>query len=93
VAHPVLEAARRLFGIEEARHVPAPVGMAHAYDLTRILALAIDRAGSTDRARVRDALEQVRDYPDLVRHDALDRADVFMARYAREDHAIVRIRP
>ncbi len=99
----VLAAARRLFGIDNPRLLPSPVGLAHAYDLARILALAIDRAGTTDRTRVRDALEQVRNYAGLVRdfprpfapgrHDALNRSDVFMARYATEDHAIVPIRP
>lgn len=66
-------------------------------------ALAINRAGSPDRARVRDALEPVRGYPGPVgycprpfapgRRDAPDQGDVFMVRYAREDQTIVRIRP
>ena len=36
--------------------------MAHAYDLTHILAKAINLAGSTDRTKIRDALEQVENY-------------------------------
>lgn len=69
----------------DTRHkedVLAPVGTAHAYDLVHLLAKAIADAGSTDRAKVRDALESqgfhagiMKDYappftPD--RHDALD---------------------
>ena len=99
-ARQVLAAAQRMFGVKDARSLAAPVGLAHAYDLTHILARAIDRAGSTERAAVRTALEQVRDYDGLIkrypqpftpaRHEALSLEDVFMARYA-PDGAIVRI--
>ena len=64
---------------------------------------SVDRAGSPDRARVGDALERVRDYPGPIRYiprpfapgrcDAPNQGDVLMARYAREDQAIVRLRP
>ena len=99
-ARQVLAAAQRLFGVKDARSLAAPVGLAHAYDLTHILARAIDRAGSTERTAVRAALEQVRNYEGLIkrypqpftpaRHEALSLEDVFMARYA-PDGAIVRI--
>lgn len=99
-ARQVLAAAQKMFGVKDARSLTAPVGVAHAYDLTHILARAIDRAGSTERAAVRTALEQVRDYEGLIkrypqpftpaRHEALSLEDVFMARYA-PDGAIVRI--
>jgi len=101
VAQRVVQAARR-YGIDGPRRIPAPVGVAHAYDLIRILARAIQIAGSTDRNAVRDALEKVTDYAGLVktypqpftadRHDALSPQEVFMARYA-DDGAIVRIDP
>lgn len=90
----ILEAARRLEGIVDARKLYSPVGIAHAYDLTHILARAIDLAGGTDREAVRDALEQVRNYDGLIKHyarpfsakdhDALGPETVFMARYARD---------
>jgi branched-chain amino acid transport system substrate-binding protein len=74
------------------------VGLAHAYDLTHLLARAIEHAGSIDRARVRDALEQVTDHAGLTghyprpftpqRHEALGVEQLFMARY-RRDGAIV----
>lgn len=92
--------AGRLFGIDRPEKIPSPVGMAHAYDLIHILALAIDKAGSTDRIRIRSALEQVRNYPGLIkpysrpftpeRHEALGPEDVFMSRF-RADGAILRI--
>lgn len=99
VARRVLAALRERWGVEGARHVDSPVGVAHAYDLTHLLALAIRRAGSTDRKAVRDALEQLPAYAGLVRHyarafapgrhDALDGTQVFIARYA-SDGAILR---
>jgi branched-chain amino acid transport system substrate-binding protein len=99
-ARQVLAAAQKMFDVKDARSLAAPVGLAHAYDLTHILARAINRAGSTERAAVRTALEQVRDYDGLIkrypqpftpaRHEALSLEDVFMARYA-PDGAIVRI--
>jgi branched-chain amino acid transport system substrate-binding protein len=94
----VMAGVRRLGGSGRIEDVPSPVGFGHAYDLTHILARAVDLAGSTDRARVRDALERVRSYDGLVRrfdppftparHEALQRADLFFARY-RADGALV----
>jgi branched-chain amino acid transport system substrate-binding protein len=87
----VLDAAERLFGVTRAKDIDSPVGLAQAYDLTHILARAIELAGTTDRAVVRDALEEVRDHQGLVRyyerpfapdnHEALGPEDAFMARY------------
>ena len=81
-----------------AREIFAPVGTAHAYDLVRVLARAIEMAGSIDRSAVRDALEHIDRYEGLVReyappftperHDGLDASDFRMARFA-EDGAIV----
>jgi branched-chain amino acid transport system substrate-binding protein len=95
----VLASAKRLFGIDGARAVPSPVGVAHAYDLTHILALAIDRAGTTDRTAVRAALEEVRSYDGLIkryerpftreRHDALTESDIVITRYDPADGALV----
>ncbi len=95
----VLSAAKRLFNIPDARKLDSPVGTAHAYDLTYILAKAIDLAGSTDRSKIRDALEKVRNYNGLIkaypapftpaRHEALSLEDVFLARY-ESDGALVK---
>lgn len=94
-------AARRLMRVLASRHgvarpeqVVSAVGVAHAYDLTHLLARAIDRAGSADRERIRAALEQLGPYDGLVRfyrrpftpqrHDALTPADVFFARFGSD---------
>jgi branched-chain amino acid transport system substrate-binding protein len=78
-------------GLPAQARLPSPAGLAHAYDLTLILARALQRAGSADRAALRDALEQVRDVRGLVRHyprpfapdrhEALSPADVYLARF------------
>ncbi|MBF0426104.1 MAG: ABC transporter substrate-binding protein [Magnetococcales bacterium] len=100
LAHKVVATIGRILGVNGARAIPSPVGAAHAYDLTHILALAINRAGSTDRAAIRDALEHLGRYEGLVRlydppftperHEALRPELLFMARYD-PDGAIVRI--
>lgn len=89
-----LETANRLFGISHIEQIRAPVGMAHAYDLTHILARAIDLAGVADRTAVRDALERVENYDGLIkkferpftptRHEALTQDELLMARYNRD---------
>lgn len=94
----VMDIARRIAAVSRPEDIKSPVGFGHAYDLTHILARAIDIAGSTDRAKVRDALEQVRRYDGLVRrferpfapdrHEALLRSDLFFARF-RADGALV----
>ncbi len=91
------EAVRRL-GLSVPDQLPSPIGIAHAYDLMHILGRALDLARSTDRARVRAALEEVRDYQGLIkdyaqpfsadRHEALAPDDLFLARY-RADGALV----
>jgi branched-chain amino acid transport system substrate-binding protein len=91
VARRVLARLGERYGVVKPEAVEAPVGVAHAYDLVQILARAIDLAGSTDRAALRDALERVRDVQGLVRHyaqpftpqrhEALDPSVVFLARY------------
>lgn len=91
----VLATLKSRYGVAGAEAVKSPVGVAHAYDLTHLLARAINKAGSTDRRKVRDALERLGPYDGLVkrydkpftadRHDALSPAEVFMARYDGND--------
>lgn len=98
----VVAAAERIAGVKGPRAIASPVGVAHAYDLTHLLARAIDKAGSTDRAAIRTALENLGPYDGLIknyprpftstRHEALAPEDVFMAEFAA-DGAIVRITP
>ncbi|MEW5838966.1 MAG: ABC transporter substrate-binding protein [Pseudomonadota bacterium] len=99
-ARRVLAALKARYGVNDAKALQSPVGVAHAYDLTHLLARAIDKAGSADRRKIRDALERLEPYDGLVRyyaqpfsatrHDALSPEQVFMARYA-EDGSLVRI--
>ncbi|RZL11751.1 MAG: ABC transporter substrate-binding protein [Rubrivivax sp.] len=84
-------ATARKLSIERIEDIESPVGVAHAYDLTHVLAKAVDLAGSTDRAAIRDALEKVPLHDGLVkrygppftatRHEALGPAELLMARY------------
>jgi len=93
-----LASAARVSEVRRIEDVQGPVGVAHAYDLTHILARAIDLAGSTDRRAVRDALERVRSHQGLVkdyappftpaRHEALGPEQLLMARY-RADGVLV----
>jgi branched-chain amino acid transport system substrate-binding protein len=98
VALRVLKALKERYGLADAERIVSPVGIAHAYDLTHLLARAIDRADSTDRRRIRDALEHLGPYDGLVRryarpftpqrHDALGPEQVFMARYTTDDRLL-----
>lgn len=91
-------ATAQKFGIQRIEDIESPVGVAHAYDMTHILAKAIRLAGSTNRSAIRDALEKVSVHDGLVkryappftpgRHEALGSTELFMARY-REDGVIV----
>lgn len=89
-----LEAYCARFGpCEGPADIIAPVGTAQAYDLVHLLKLAIERAGSTDRAAVRAALERLPRHQGLIRvydpafttdrHDALDAGDFRLCRFAR----------
>lgn len=88
----------RNFGVRRIEDIASPVGVAHAYDMTHILAKAIQIAGSTERGAIRDALEKVPAHDGLVRdyrppftptrHEALTAAELLMARY-RDDGVLV----
>jgi branched-chain amino acid transport system substrate-binding protein len=101
-ARRVLERYCRMFpNCQSPRSLLSPVGTAHAYDLINLLALAIRKAGTIERAAVRDALEQLDRYEGLVRnydppftvdhHDALTVDDFRLAQYD-EDGAIIPVR-
>lgn len=78
--------------------INSPVGAAHAYDATHLLAQAIKLAGSTDRLRVRNALEKIQPHHGLVknyvqafnsdRHEALGKKELMMTRF-RADGVLV----
>ncbi|MGQ0665270.1 MAG: ABC transporter substrate-binding protein [Pseudomonadota bacterium] len=69
-----------------------PVGIANAYDAMMLTALAIDKAGSTDGDKIRQAFYEIGPYRGLIKtyakpfspvnHDALNENDYIMVRYA-----------
>jgi branched-chain amino acid transport system substrate-binding protein len=95
---------RRVLQALSAAPGPFPVarvssaGFAQAYDLMHLLARALGQAGSTDRTRVREALEHLPPYTGLVktyarpfapdRHDALSPQDVFMAGFTQDGQLV-----
>lgn len=95
VARRVAAAARRRLRISANEQIKSPIGLAQAYDLTHLLARAINQAGSTDRRKIRDALEHLGPYDGLVqryqqpfspaRHEALSAANILFARYTADD--------
>ncbi|HET7343995.1 MAG TPA: ABC transporter substrate-binding protein [Methylomirabilota bacterium] len=85
----VLKALKDKYGVKGPEDVTAPVGTANAYDGLHLVALAIEQARSTDGARVRDALEDLKaEYAGLIKtykrpftpeqHDALTERDYIM---------------
>ncbi|WP_338849353.1 ABC transporter substrate-binding protein [Massilia sp. W12] len=84
--------------IRRIDEIQAPVGVAHAYDMTHLLAQAVNQAGSTDRNSIRNALEKLKPWRGLVksyapaftpgRHEALSADELLMARY-RSDGVLI----
>lgn len=84
-------AAMEHFNVDDPLAIPSMTGLGPAYDLVRLLALAIDEAGSTHRPDIRQALEQLPAHEGVVkrfapaftpdRHEALDRGDVLICRF------------
>ncbi len=80
----------QLTGVEQ---IPSPVGSAHAYDMTHLLALAVNKAGSTRGDDIRKALENLPPFEGAVRryapaftatsHDALTPREVLFVRMQR----------
>ena len=76
------------------RDVFSPVGTAHAYELTMMLATAARSAGSIERKLVRDEMERITSYSGVIRdydrpfppehHDALTIDDFIMARFTND---------
>jgi branched-chain amino acid transport system substrate-binding protein len=87
-------------GLATPERLLSALGIAQAYDLTHILANAVNKAGSTERAKIRDALENLGAYQGVIkkyappftrgRHEALGPEQMFMARY-RPNGALVRV--
>lgn len=95
----VLSAYQRLFDADAtAESIRGAVGVAQSYDLVYLLKSAIEKAGSTDRVLIRDALEQLPNHKGLLkhyapaftanRHDALWAEDYFMTKYNERGHLV-----
>lgn len=77
-------------GFASVRDIPSPVGSAHGYDMTHLMALAINKAGSTEGDALRQALERLPAFDGAVRryepaftpgrHDALTPREVLFVR-------------
>lgn len=88
------EQYQRRYGTLSLRAIPAPQAVAQAHDMVYLLAQAITKAGSTNRAAVRDALEKLPLFEGAVKryapaftpqhHEALGIQDYRMARFAND---------
>lgn len=88
-------------GHASPQEIPSPVGSAHAYDMTHLIARAVDQARSTRGEAVRQALEKLPPFDGAVRryapafapdrHDGLGPQQVLFVRIERSG-ALVPIR-
>ncbi|MCB1887099.1 MAG: ABC transporter substrate-binding protein [Rhodocyclaceae bacterium] len=93
-ARRLAERSAQAYGVSDPLEIPSALGIAQAYDLVRLLALAIQQAGSTDRAAIRAALEALPPYEGVVRryapaftanrHEGLSRDDLLLTRFDRK---------
>ena len=89
-AKALAKAYLKAYGTKHSSEIGAVSGVAHAYELVHLLVLAIEQAGSTDREKVKKALETLPAYTGVIKHytraftvqnhDALDVNDFYMAR-------------
>ena len=88
VGERVIAALKAKYGLKGPEDILAPVGTANAYDAMHLVALAIDKAGAADGAKLRDALENLGEYRGLIKtyrrpftpeeHDALTENDYIL---------------
>lgn len=85
-----------------AENIISPAGTAHAYDLVKLLKRAIEKAGTTERPKVRAALESLESHDGIMkdyrppftreRRDALNRSSFTLSRFTA-DGGIVPVVP
>ena len=88
VGERVIAALKAKYGLKGPEDILAPVGTANAYDAMHLLALAIEKAGAADGAKIRDALENLGEHRGLIKtykrpftpeeHDALNENDYIL---------------
>jgi branched-chain amino acid transport system substrate-binding protein len=84
----VIAALKAKYGVKGPEDILAPVGTANAYDAMHLVAMAIEKAGATEGAKIRDALENLGEYRGLIKtykrpftaeeHDALNENDYIL---------------
>ena len=86
------------YDVEGVENIRAPSAVAQAYDLTHLLALAVDQAGAFDRSVIRNALENISSYQGAIRlyempfsssdHDGLGSEDFILTRYTQNGYLL-----
>ena len=87
----IAELKKRYPEIKGPADIVAPVGTANAYDAMMLTALAINKAGSTDGDKIREAFYEIPEYKGLIKnykkpfsvgdHDALEDSDYIWVRF------------
>jgi C4-dicarboxylate-binding protein DctP len=90
-AKDLINAYLAAYGKSSAKQIHAATGVAQAYDLVHLLAMAIREAGSLERSKIKAALEQLPPYEGVIKryepafsktdHEAMNESDYFMARF------------
>ena len=85
------ELKKRFPSVKGPADVLAPVGVANSYDALMLTALALNKAGSTDGDKIRQAFYEIPDYQGLLKtykkpfspgdHDALEDSDYVWVRF------------
>lgn len=86
VAQALADEVMKRTGVLSPALIKSPVGVAQAYDMTHLLALAIEKAGSVDRVSIQAAMQDLPAYDGAIRtyvkpftksdHDALTPQEV-----------------
>lgn len=87
----LFESYNKRYQLNKNASIEASVGIAQAYDIVYLLKLAIEKAGTIEGTKVKEALENLPKYDGAVKnyttpftktnHDALDGKNYYMARY------------
>lgn len=98
-AQHLLAQYRQKYGPFAANAIPAKVGLAHAYDLVHLLAIATRIANEFDVSKIKAAMENLPPYQGVVKtyspafskdaHDALTASDYFMVSMDDNGHLVL----
>ncbi|MDO6565601.1 ABC transporter substrate-binding protein [Alteromonas sp. 1_MG-2023] len=98
-AQQLLETYHEKYGLIDPNAIPAVTGIAHAYDLVNMLAVAIVKAGTTDVDALRNTLEDLGTFEGVLKtyqpaftptqHDALMAKDYFMSSFDNKGNLVV----